>query len=94
MTIITVVQARRGTDAYGLKDGQLLFPARESRCFYFVDAPNSSGKEIKISKKTKRCCHWGNSDTSPVFRFEDFEPVDDVDAWKSEDDLRVAARIK
>jgi hypothetical protein len=89
--IITVLQAKRGVEAYGLKDGQLLFPFHESPCFYFVEAPNGTGKEIKISKKTKKCCHWGNTSTSPIFSFEEFEPVDDVNAWKTEDDLKVAA---
>lgn len=67
-TTITVVEAKRGAEIYGLKTGQVLVADHESRCFYFVAAPN--GKyQIKISKKTSKCCHWGSPSTSPVFKF-------------------------
>ena len=65
ITHIEVLQANEGERVYGIKTGQLLTVHHVTTCFIFVKS--FSGREIKISKKTKRACHWGSASTSPVF---------------------------
>lgn len=65
MTHIEVTKANKGAEIFGLQDGHLLKVLKETTCFIF--AVSHSGKEIKISKKTKRCCYWSSKSTSPVF---------------------------
>lgn len=65
ITHIEVTAANRGTEVFGIQDGQLLTVLRETPCFFFVKS--FAGKELKVSKQTKRLCHWGNANTSPVF---------------------------
>ena len=65
MTHIEVTTANKGQEVWGLFDGQLLNVEHTSKCFIFAFAPNK--QIIKISKKTKRCCHWRTQSTSPVF---------------------------
>jgi hypothetical protein len=65
ITHIEVLQANEGERVYGIKTGQLLTVLQVTPCFVF--AKSFSGREIKISKKTQRACHWGNANTSPVF---------------------------
>lgn len=83
MTILTVTQANLGAKIFGLTSGQSVFTDRESACFWFATAPN--GRELKISKRTRRMCNWGSPNTSPVFSEVDFEAVDDADAWMQAD---------
>ena len=90
MTMLNITQANRGTEVYGVKTGDTVFTDHESRCFFFATAPN--GRSIKISKQTLRACGWSSQATSPVFSVVEFEPVDDPDAWKAEDDQRLASR--
>lgn len=90
MAILNITQANKGAEIYGFKTGETLFTDKETNCFYFAVTPN--GKEIKVSKKTMRACHWGNSSTSPVFSLVEFAPAEDHDAWKAEDDKLIAAR--
>ena len=65
ITHIEVVQAKKGAEVWGLKDGQLLPVHHDTECFIF--AKSFGGNEIKISKKTGRACHWRSASTSPVF---------------------------
>lgn len=65
ITHVEVVQANEGERVFGIKTGQLLMVLNVTPCFVF--AKSFSGREIKISKKTKRCCRWGTPSTSPVF---------------------------
>ena len=65
ITHIEVTAANRGAEVFGLNDGDLLSVTKATPAFVFATARN--GKEIKISKKTGRACHWGNQSTSPVF---------------------------
>ena len=64
-THIEVTKANRGANVFGLADGHLLKVEKETPCFFFVRS--HTGKQIKVSKHTKRACHWGNVATSPVF---------------------------
>jgi hypothetical protein len=59
------VTTTKGATHLGLFDGALLKVINETPCFFFVK--NHEGRELKISKQTKRLCHWGNANTSPVF---------------------------
>lgn len=65
ITHIEVTVANRGTEVLGIEDGQLLTVLRETKCFFFVKS--FAGRELKVSKQTKRLCWWGNPSTSPVF---------------------------
>jgi hypothetical protein len=65
VTHIEVTEARGGEQAYGIKTGQLLTVDKETKCFFFVRS--WTGKQIKVSKRTKRSCYWSNANTSPVF---------------------------
>jgi len=65
ITHIEVLQANEGERVYGITTGQLLTVHHVTPCFIF--AKSHSGREIKISKKTRRACHWGSASTSPVF---------------------------
>lgn len=64
-THIEVVKANNGANVFGMFDGQMLKIAKETEKFIFAEAWN--GKEIKVSKQTKLCCHWKNKSTSPLF---------------------------
>jgi hypothetical protein len=65
ITHVEVLQANAGEQVFGIKTGQLLTVHQVTPCFIF--AKSFSGREIKISKKTKRACRWGSPSTSPVF---------------------------
>jgi len=65
ITHIEVIAANKGAEVFGLKDGQLLKVHHVTNCFIF--ARSFSGQEIKISKQTKRACHWVSQSNSPVF---------------------------
>lgn len=65
ITHIEVTEANRGAEVFGLNDGDLLSVTKVTPNFIFANARN--GKEIKISKKTHRACHWANQASSPVF---------------------------
>ena len=65
ITHIEVLLSNEGERVYGIKTGQLLTVLKVTPCFIF--AKSHSGREIKISKKTRRACHWGSASTSPVF---------------------------
>lgn len=64
-THIEVQAANKGAEVFGIEDGQLLKVSKETKDFFF--AKSFSGKEIKVSKKTKRACQWSNTSTAPVF---------------------------
>ena len=64
-THIEVTTANRGAEVFGLQDGHLLKVERETPKFFFVRS--HTGKAIKVSKTTKRACHWKNQATSPIF---------------------------
>ena len=89
MTNITVIKANEGFRVWGLTDGLELNVVNVTPCFFFATAPD--GREIKISKKTGRACHWSSASTSPTFDVAgtDWEP-EDKDAWKAADDAIVA----
>ena len=65
ITHIEVTKANRGAEVFGLEDGQLLTVLRETPCFFFVKT--FAGREIKVSKQTKRLCHWASVSNSPIF---------------------------
>lgn len=64
-THIEVTKANKGAEVFGLGDGHLLKVEKETDCFFFVRS--HTGHQIKVSKQTKRACHWRNATTSPVF---------------------------
>jgi hypothetical protein len=59
------VASAKGTTHLGIQDGQLLAVTKETNCFFFVET--HAGRGLKVSKHTKRLCHWGNANTSAVF---------------------------
>lgn len=65
ITHIEVTAANRGAEVFGLTDGDLLKVLKVTPSFIFAAARN--GKEIKISKRTHRACHWAAQSNSPVF---------------------------
>lgn len=59
------VSTTNGGTHLGLKNGHLLEVKLETKCFFFVST--HTGRCLKVSKHTKRLCHWGNASTSPTF---------------------------
>jgi hypothetical protein len=69
-THIEVLEARFGKEFYGIADGMQLEVINETPKFFFVKifSGHRAGQEIKISKLTKRSCHWGHGiSKSPIF---------------------------
>lgn len=64
-THIEVVAANKGAEIFGLQDGHLIKVEKETENFFFC--VSHSGKQIKVSKQTKRACSWRDQKTSPVF---------------------------
>lgn len=62
---IEVVSANHGVEIYDIKDGQLLKVTKETNNFFFV--VSFTGKEIKVSKNTKRACNWSKPSIAPTF---------------------------
>jgi hypothetical protein len=89
MTMLNVVEAKKGAEVFGLKSGQTLFTSHESECFYFVEIGNS---ELKISKRTNRLAQWGSASTSPIFEVVEFEAADGD--WRELDDAAIKAAKK
>ena len=77
----------------GLITAGKVYEVRETPCFYF--GVNDKGGELKVSKK--RMCHL-NSDKGLFEVVESdvdlWEPVDDHDAWKAQDDAVIKANRK
>jgi len=67
ITHIEVISANRGAEVYGLSDGMLVKVIKETPKFFFLKAPKDGHAELKVSKKTNRCCHWANQNSSPLF---------------------------
>ena len=59
------VTAANGAAHLGLESGHLLQVKKETNCFFFVKS--HTGRELKVSKHTKRLCYWSNANTSPTF---------------------------
>lgn len=59
------VAAAKGATHLGIQDGQLLAVTKETNCFFFVKT--HAGRDLKVSKHTKRLCHWSKANTSAVF---------------------------
>jgi hypothetical protein len=59
------VTASNGGAHLGLESGHLLQVQKETNCFFFV--MSHTGRKLKVSKHTKRLCHWANAKTSPTF---------------------------
>ena len=59
------VTLANGGEHLGVESGHLLQVKKETNCFFFVKT--HSGQELKVSKHTKRLCHWSKAATSPTF---------------------------
>lgn len=59
------VTAANGAAHLGMENGSLLRVTKETKCFFFVKS--HTGRDLKVSKQTKRLCYWGNANTSAVF---------------------------
>lgn len=62
---VEVIEANKGKEVFGIENGQLLTVTKETDKFVYL--VSFTGKEIKVSKQTRKACHWRNSSTSPTF---------------------------
>ena len=55
----------KGGSLLGIATGDLLGVVKETPCFFFVKT--HGGKQLKVSKQTKRLCYWKAAHSSPIF---------------------------